>query len=295
MLFQIIAREVMRPFRPKKKAGSSSKTPRATNPKPVKPPPAMAKPLPCTPPAQPKTVEAARLPPAPVRKTYEPDFTLSDIEVIERVMPFTMTSAERIWALVHAVEHIVHAGIPGAIVECGVWKGGSMMAAALTLSRLGEQTRQLLLYDTFEGMPLPGIVDRDHHDLSADAAMARAGVASFDQWCLAGQMEVKRNLLSTGYSQERIHLVPGRVEQTIPSQAPGQIALLRLDTDWYESTRHELLHLYPRLVPGGVLIIDDYGHWQGARRAVDEYFGEQRSCPLLCRIDYTGRIAVKPA
>jgi hypothetical protein len=74
---------------------------------------------------------------------------------------------------------------------------------------------------------------------------------------------------------------------------PEQIAVLRLDTDFYESTRHELRHLYPRLVHGGVLIIDDYGHWAGARKAVDEYIAEEGIRLLLNRIDYTGRIAIK--
>jgi O-methyltransferase len=83
------------------------------------------------------------------------------------------------------------------------------------------------------------------------------------------------------------------VERTLPDRAPAEIALLRLDTDWYESTRHELVHLYPRLSAGGVLIVDDYGHWAGAKRAVDEYLGEQAEPLLLHRIDYTGRIAIK--
>ena len=110
----------------------------------------------------------------------------------------------------------------------------------------------------------------------------------------AGFDEVRRNLASTGYPSDRLHFIRGRVEDTIPASAPESIALLRLDTDWYESTRHELTHLYPRLVRGGVLIIDDYGHWQGARQATDEYFSVLGSPVLLHRIDYTGRIAVKP-
>jgi hypothetical protein len=89
--------------------------------------------------------------------------------------------------------------------------------------------------------------------------------------------------------------IKGKVEETIPEQAPAQIALLRLDTDWYESTYHELVHLYPRLSPGGILIIDDYGHWAGARKAVDEYFAEHRLNLFLHRIDYTGRICIKTA
>jgi hypothetical protein len=99
--------------------------------------------------------------------------------------------------------------------------------------------------------------------------------------------------LGTGYPPEKVHFVKGMVEDTIPEQSPDGIALLRLDTDWYQSTKLELLHLYPRLANQGVLIIDDYGHWQGARRAVDEFISELRDPILLHRIDYTGRIAIK--
>ena len=93
---------------------------------------------------------------------------------------------------------------------------------------------------------------------------------------------------------KRVHLIKGMVEQTIPHDAPDQIALLRLDTDWYESTAHELKHLYPRLANRGIMIIDDYGHWQGARMAVDEFIQAQDFKPFLHRIDYTGRLIVKP-
>src|SRR5690606_24776929 len=101
------------------------------------------------------------------------------------------------------------------------------------------------------------------------------------------------NMVSTGYPMERCHFVEGKVEDTIPATVPDRISLLRLDTDWYESTRHELEHLWPLLQPGGVLIIDDYGHFEGARKAVDEYFLDRSDAPLLNRIDYTGRIAIK--
>jgi O-methyltransferase len=105
--------------------------------------------------------------------------------------------------------------------------------------------------------------------------------------------DVKRVMAATGYEPGKTVFVPGRVEDTIPASAPETIALLRLDTDWYQSTYHELTHLYPRLAVGGVLIIDDYGHWQGARKAVDQYIREQKLKLLLCRIDYTGRVCVK--
>jgi len=106
--------------------------------------------------------------------------------------------------------------------------------------------------------------------------------------------EVRHNLSNVGYPDDRIKLVKGLVEATLPNKAPSKIALLRLDTDWYESTRHELIHLYPRLAQRGVLIIDDYGHWEGAQKAVDEYIRDNNLPVLLNRIDYTGRIAIKP-
>jgi hypothetical protein len=87
-------------------------------------------------------------------------------------------------------------------------------------------------------------------------------------------------------------LIAGKVEETLPEHAPESIALLRLDTDWYESTRHELEHLFPRVVAGGVLLLDDYGHWKGSRKAVDEYFAAQGITMLLNRVDYTGRLGI---
>ena len=106
--------------------------------------------------------------------------------------------------------------------------------------------------------------------------------------------EVTRNVLGTGYPADRVRFVEGLVEDTIPEQAPEEIAVLRLDTDWYESTRHQLVHLYPRLSSGGVLILDDYGCWLGARQAVDEYIEEHGLHLLLTRIDSSGRLVVKP-
>jgi O-methyltransferase len=114
-----------------------------------------------------------------------------------------------------------------------------------------------------------------------------------NDWAYAPEEEVRRNLLSTGLDRDRLHLVKGPVEDTIPGQAPDSIALLRLDTDWYRSTLHELTQLWPRLAQGGVLIIDDYGYWDGARRAVDEFFGAMGAPPMLSRIDSTGRLAIK--
>ncbi|QDU98009.1 TylF/MycF/NovP-related O-methyltransferase [Lignipirellula cremea] len=216
-------------------------------------------------------------------------------QTVLQTLPYTMTSSARIAALCEAIEYVVARNIPGDIVECGVWRGGSMMAVAHTLRRLGSASRNLHLCDTFEGMTPPS-----QHDVSRDGASAEVQLQQEDRddprsvWCVAGLDEVKKNMASTGYPSELLHYAVGPVEQTLPAAAPKKIALLRLDTDWYESTKHEMEHLFPRLAVGGVLIIDDYGHWQGARRAVDEYLEQHRLPLLLHRIDYTGRMAVIP-
>lgn len=215
---------------------------------------------------------------------------------IKRVRRHTLTSAARIAALCDAVAYIAREGIEGDIAECGVWRGGSMMAAALTLGRLGDRDRDLYLYDTYTGMTEPSAADvSSPYDGYSPRRRWRRIASKGGEWAGVSASEVRAAVESTGYPPERVHCVAGKVEDTLPDEAPDSLALLRLDTDWYESTKHELLHLYPRLVPGGVLIVDDYGHYEGARRAVDEYFLETGQPVLLNRIDYTGRVAVKQA
>ena len=207
--------------------------------------------------------------------------------------PATMTSVERLYALHQSIRYLVEADLPGALVECGVWKGGSAMMIALTLKALGVNDRDIVLFDTFEGMTQPGGEDIDHEGMPAAKLLARGNRDTNPFWAYSPIEEVTRNLRSTGYPMAKIHTVVGDVLQTIPAQAPASVALLRLDTDWYESTRHELAHLFPRLVPRGVMIIDDYGHFKGARKAVDEYLATLPDRYLLQRVDYTGRVMVK--
>jgi O-methyltransferase len=220
------------------------------------------------------------------------DLSEADRSIVARVEPFTMTSLERRASLLGAVDHVVRHGIAGDIVECGVWRGGSMMAIALALMARGDTSRDLFLYDTFEGMSEPTDEDRA---ISGEPAKDQLERAARDEalWAVASLEDVQANLWSTGYPRDRIHFVKGKVEDTIPATLPAGVALLRLDTDWYESTRHELNHLYPLLSRHGVLIIDDYGHWQGARQAVDEYFAKSAEPVFLHRVDYTARLVVK--
>lgn len=208
----------------------------------------------------------------------------------------TLTSVPLAYALAEAVRHVVRTGCEGAVVECGVWRGGSMALAARTLVEAGDTERELWLYDTFD-WHWDDLADCDGFTLLG--RLKEAGVETVEQH---GHLrdgttveDVRRLLDRTGYPRELIRMIPGFVQDTIPGVAPERIALLRLDTDLYESTLHELTHLYPRLVPGGVLIVDDYGKLEGATRAVDEYFDGLDRPPLLHRIDIQGRVAVKPA
>ncbi len=224
-------------------------------------------------------------------KDADPSFS----ELYEHCKPHTMTSAERLYALYKSVEYLVKASIPGDIVETGVWLGGSCMLAAETLLRLGDRSRRILLFDTFEGHPRPDRekdVDiwgnRASEEWERQTAQHGAG-----KWGYASLEQVKANLAQTGYPSDKLVFVKGKVEETILANIPPQVALLRLDTDWYESTKASLDYLYPKLAPGGVLIIDDYGHYKGQKQAVDEYFAALGEHPLLHRIDYSCRVMLK--
>ncbi|NUK86717.1 class I SAM-dependent methyltransferase [Streptomyces lunaelactis] len=210
-----------------------------------------------------------------------------------------MTGLVRLHALVIAVRYAIQADIPGAFAECGVWRGGSVFAIAATLKQLGVTNRDIYLYDTFDGMTEPTDADTSFFDGSAlerwNAAVDQ-GERMWPQWFspdVFSETAVRDVLRASGYPDERLHFIRGRVEDTLPEQAPEQLALLRLDTDWYQSTLHEMVHLYPRLALGGVLMVDDYGHWEGARRAVDEYFADRGETVLLGRVDHTCRQVVK--
>jgi O-methyltransferase len=210
----------------------------------------------------------------------------------QQVAPHTMTSIECVYAMHRAARYVTGAAIPGDVVECGVWQGGNMMMAALTLTDAGDQ-RQLWLYDTFEGMSEPTERDRRWNGEVALDRFLRTRRGEFADWCYAPLETVQRNMASTGYPEQLVRCVKGKVEDTIPADVPEQIALLRLDTDWYESTKHELEHLWDRLSPGGVMFIDDYGAWQGSREAVDEFFARRGIEVMLHRVDRSCRAVTK--
>jgi len=232
---------------------------------------------------------------APVAQNHErfPDVPESDWKSVTTVEGYTMTSVARQVALIDTIHYVAENRIHGCFVECGVWRGGSAMLAALTLRAVGDESRRIFLYDTFKGMTGPSSIDTTRDGLAASDMMTKDtrpdGVR-----CIAPFAEVYQNLVSTGYPMNHISLIEGPIEETIPLHAPPEpIAVLRLDTDWYESTRHELEYLYPLVAPGGIIIIDDYGHWNGSRRAVNEYLALLPRRPFLHRIDDTGRLIIK--
>ena len=225
--------------------------------------------------------------------------TSQDRRIVEAALPHTITGVARLQSLIDAVRFCVARDVPGAFAECGVWRGGSALAMVLTLQELGVSDRDVWLYDTFEGMTEPtehDVSPLDPPALQTWEAARRANAVPWPEYFdpeTFNEDVVRETLTATGYPAERLRFVRGPVEETIPAAAPDALALLRLDTDWYVSTKHELDHLWPRLAPGGVLIVDDYGHWEGARRAVDEYFAAHPPAPLLHRVDYTARMAIK--
>lgn len=184
-------------------------------------------------------------------------------KMIQFCKPYSMAfSGGRSRFLWEAVEQIEQLGLPGDLVECGVYKGGCCMLMAYGLGE-NKKGRKIWMYDTFEGMPQPGPKDIFHTGKHAKDIW-RPG------WCEGTRDEVLTNMESIGFTG--YVAVKGKVEKSIPHSKPESIALLRLDTDFYSSTKHELTHLYPLLSPGGFLIIDDYFSWQGSREACNEYF-----------------------
>jgi len=215
------------------------------------------------------------------------------IRIYNKCKKYTMTSKERMYALYKAVEYIINAKIHGDFVECGVWRGGSAMLIAYTLLELNTTNRKIYLYDTFKGMTEPREDDYSvsNKDIRAINKWKKEQKKDYNKWCYASLSEVKNNMALTRYPDNNIILVKGKVEETLPKTIPHKIAILRLDTDWYESTKHELIHLFPLVSKNGVLIIDDYGVWAGSKKAVDEYFSNKPI--LLNRIDDSGRIGIK--
>ncbi len=225
-----------------------------------------------------------------------------DLDQLERaicveIAPHACQLPEAVAQLSRAVKYLVENDISGDFVECGVFKGASIVCMIRTLQSLGRDDRDIWLYDTFEGMPKPAEIDHYMEWAEGETVkhwekLQRPNGGS--DWVRGPFYIVRENVNRTQYPEGRIKYVQGMVEATLPERAPEKIAILRLDTDFYSSTKHELEHLYPRVVSGGVIIIDDYGAFRGSQVATDEYIKENGLKVLLSRIDEHVRMFVKP-
>ena len=223
-------------------------------------------------------------------------------KIAHAALPHTALSVQRLYSIYLAVRYIVDAQIPGDIVECGVFKGGSAVMLAGSLAHFGDTSRNLYLFDTFEGWPTPthedtDILGQDHRELYEADAVQASHDAPPSVYRLGDFFEKAQSAIldNSNYPRDRIVFVKGLVEKTLPHPDITTLSILRLDTDYYESTAWELRTLWPALVGGGVLLVDDYGQFHGARKAVDEFLRDNRIPAFLHRDDVTGRSMIKIA
>ena len=240
--------------------------------------------------------------------SYPVEASPKDIKLIKAVKNITpngkrditnelsMCTVPAIWAAISAVRHVEENKIKGDIVECGVWRGGCALAMASILKEYGSK-RKVYLFDTFAGMTDPTAQDMD----GSIGAEQMKFVEKYNPFLYSDNdprhtlLFIKKIFKEHGLS-EYVEFVKGDVKTTLNPKCtrPSEIAVLRLDTDYYDSTRHELEFLYPRLAKMGVLMIDDYGAFQGTKLACDEFFKKQKFKPLAWTIDYTCRGYIKP-
>jgi hypothetical protein len=221
----------------------------------------------------------------------------NDVDLIKYVFDsgYTMTSVPRLVNTLKSCRYVVENNIPGDFVECGVFRGGNCILAKRLFEQL-DANRSIWMYDTFAGMTAP-----NEHDVTiknkihAGKQFEKNQKDQHNDWCYASLEDVKKNFLKSNLKLDGINFIKGDVSKTltIKENIPSKIAILRLDTDWYESTKSELEILYPILSVGGVLIIDDYGFWEGSRKAIDEYFSVCDYKPLFNVIDHSCRSAIK--
>lgn len=205
-------------------------------------------------------------------------------ELYQRAQPHTMLSRERLYDLYLSVNYVHRLDIDGDVLEVGCWGGGALgVALAICIDTNGSKKRVWGL-DTFEGHPEP---NPDELDVWGNSQRKRFEEfkSRGEDWCKVEIETVRENVLGIAGTVDRLVLVKGRAEETIPKKHPSSLSILRIDVDWYEPTLIALETLYPRLSEGGVLILDDYGHHSGSRKAFDEFFGS--SAPKFTHIDYS--------
>jgi len=213
----------------------------------------------------------------------EPQF----LTLYEQCHQYTTTSWQVLYALYKSIQYIVTNRISGDVVQCGALRGGSMKLVAQVLLSLADTQRTFFLYPAGAHLPDRGV----HLGPSRNKTENNGPKEAERPYLAAG---IRETVATSGYPMEKLKLVKGGVEQTLLGTIPDRIALLRFDAVWYSSIKHEIEHLYPRLSPQGVLIIDDYGNDQDTRRAIDEYLSKIEKKPLLQRIDHACRLAIKP-
>lgn len=233
------------------------------------------------------------------KKSYEMAVEMSgdDIDLIKYILDsgYTMTNIPRLVNTLKSCKYVVENNIKGDFVECGVWRGGNGILAKRIFEQL-DSNRKVWMFDTFAGMTAP-----TEHDVEVKTKIEARQIFydnqkdNYNEWCYASLEDVKNNILKSNLKLDGFKLIKGDVTETltINENIPSEVSILRLDTDWYESTKFELEKLYPKISIGGVLIIDDYGHWEGARKAVDEYFLKNRYKPLFNVTDKSSRSAIK--
>ena len=215
------------------------------------------------------------------------------IKFINISSKLSMTGHQRMHLLSQAILNVKNNNLEGDFVECGVWRGGNILLYKL-LNDFYKLDKNIFAYDTFEGMTAPEDIDIDYRGKSAYKQLLtnKKSENLVNIHCFSTINSVKKNILK--YSNlKNINFIAGPVEKTLllEKNLPKKISVLRLDTDFYISTKIELEILYPRLIHGGVLIIDDYGHWQGSRKATDEYFFNKKKWLHVC--DYACRYLIK--
>ena len=209
--------------------------------------------------------------------------------LITKAKKFTSVGTIPTWMLINSIKYIHKNKIEGDFVEAGVFRGGNLIIYK-EMNDILKLNNKIYAYDTYEGMPQPNEkLDIKWNNTKADYVYNHV---KKDNWCKCSLDNVKSNLLSEINNLDNIIFIKGLVEDTlkIEKNLPKKISLLRLDTDFYESTKIELEILFPRLSQGGILIIDDYGNWKGAKKAVDDYF---KNSPFLIYLDHGVRMLIK--
>lgn len=211
-------------------------------------------------------------------------------KLINKCLQYSMTNFERMWSLIQSFHHVRQESLVGDFVECGVWKGGNIILLKKLIEKFNFK-KKIYGFDTFEGMVEPSFYDVNYNNKSAKKMFDEHKKKDIG-FAMCSLDDVKRNI-KKNTKTDNIFLVKGKVENTFKNKKklPKKISILRLDTDFYESTKIELEILFPRLVKGGVLIVDDYGFWKGAKKAVDEYFCDNRQ--FMHYVDHSCRLLIK--